>query len=72
MSTAFDLVRVRRMVATGVARQIRMESGLSQAELANAVGVHKMTVHKWEHHNQRPRGEAALRYAAVLDELTSR
>lgn len=44
MSTAADLVRVRRMVATGVARQIRMEAGLSQAELANAVGVHKMTL----------------------------
>lgn len=60
------------MVATGVARQIRIEAGLSQAELANAVGVHKMTVHKWEHKKQRPRGEAALRYAEILDELSSR
>jgi len=72
MSTAIDLVRVRRMAATGVARQIRMEAGLSQAEIADAVGIHRVTLFKWENGKQRPKGPRALRYAEVLDELAAR
>ncbi|CAN5514747.1 hypothetical protein BH20ACT21_BH20ACT21_25280 [soil metagenome] len=72
MSQAIDLVRVRRLVSTGVAREVRQEAGLSLAEMANAVGVHRMTVHKWERGRHRPKGDAALRYAHVLDELMQR
>ena len=72
MTTALDLVRVRRMAATGVARQIRMEAGLSQAEIADAVGVHRVTLFKWENGRQRPKGPRALRYGEVLDELAAR
>ena len=72
MSTAIELVRVRRLVTTGVAREVRQEAGLSLAEMANAVGVHRMTIHKWERGRHRPRGVAALRYAEVLEELMAR
>ena len=69
---AKDLVRVRRMAATGAARAIREEAGLSLAELAEAARVHKVSVFRWEHGSRRPRGLAAERYLKVLDELVSR
>lgn len=68
--TAKELVRVRRLASTGAARAIREDAGLSLAELANAAKVHKTTIFRWETGLRRPRGEAAQRYLAVLEELT--
>ena len=70
--TASDLIRVRRLAFTGAARVIREEAGLSLGEVAAAANVHKVTVFRWEHGQRRPRGAAAERYLAVLDELAGR
>jgi transcriptional regulator with XRE-family HTH domain len=70
--SAKDLVRARRLASTGAARAIREEAGLSLAEVATAAGLHKATVYRYEHGLRRPRGEAALRYLAVLEELATR
>jgi DNA-binding transcriptional regulator YiaG len=70
--TARELIRVRRLTLTGAARALREEAGLSMAEIARAAGVHKATVYRWETGRRRPRGEAAERYLAVLDELSGR
>jgi DNA-binding transcriptional regulator YiaG len=70
--TAKDLIRVRRLAATGAARAMREDAGLSLSELADAAQVHKVTVFRWEHGQRRPRGTAALRYLEVLDELSGR
>jgi transcriptional regulator with XRE-family HTH domain len=70
--TANDLIRVRRMAKTGTARHIREEAGLSLAEIADAAGLHKTTVFRYEHGLRRPRGEAAARYLRVLEELAQR
>jgi DNA-binding transcriptional regulator YiaG len=70
--TATDLVRVRRLAATGAARALREEAGLSLSEIAEAAQVHKVTVFRWEHGQRRPRGPAAARYLEVLDELSAR
>lgn len=40
--------------------------------MMTAVGVHRMTIHKWERGRHRPRGNAALHYAQVLEELMQR
>lgn len=69
---AKSLIRVRRLAATGAARIIRQEAGLSLTELAAAADVHRTTIFRWEHGQRRPRGPAALRYLAVLDELSGR
>ncbi len=69
--TAKDLIRVRRLVSTGAARAIREGAGLSYGELAKEAGVDKSSVFRWERGLRRPRGEAAARYLAALDELTS-
>lgn len=67
------LLRVRRLAEQGVARALRLEAGLSLAEMAAAVGgVDRTTIHKWERCVRRPRGPAALRYLSVLEELAAR
>ena len=58
------------MAETGAAKAIREVSGLSLAELAGAARVDKSPVWRWEQRRRRPRGEAALRYLAVLEELS--
>jgi DNA-binding transcriptional regulator YiaG len=59
-----------QMAATGAARALREDAGLSLAELARAAEVHKTTVFRWEQGLRRPRGEAAVRYLAVLEDLS--
>jgi DNA-binding transcriptional regulator YiaG len=70
--TTKDLIRVRRLAATGAARALREDAGLSLAELARAADVHKTTIFRWENGLRRPRGEAANRYLTVLKELERR
>jgi DNA-binding transcriptional regulator YiaG len=64
------LARVRRLAASGAARAIREEAGLSLTELAAGVQVDRVTVHRWERGSRRPTGPAALRYLDVLEELS--
>ncbi len=57
-------------LALGTARLIRVEAGLSLSELAQAVGVDRGTIWRWESGRRRPRGPAAERYLAALEELS--
>lgn len=63
------LAWVRAAAESGVARRIRVANRLSLGDMARETGVHETTVWKWEVAKRRPRGEAALRYAAVLQQL---
>lgn len=47
------------------ARQARREAGLSQQEVANALGVHRSAVSEWENGHAEP----LMRYAAGLADL---
>ena len=67
-----ELIRVRRLAATGAARALRLDAGLSLSEMAEAAQVHKTTICRWETGSRRPRGEAARRYLATLEELERR
>jgi transcriptional regulator with XRE-family HTH domain len=58
------------MARMGVTRAIREEAGLSLAELADAIGVHRTSIHRWEKGSRRPSGSGALRYLQALDELS--
>jgi DNA-binding transcriptional regulator YiaG len=61
------------MARTGVARAIRQEAHVSLREVAQAVeGVDRTTILRWETGQRAPRGEAAIRYLRVLEELTGR
>jgi DNA-binding transcriptional regulator YiaG len=48
---------------------IRETSDVSLGEIAEPVGVNRSTVSRWERGLTTPRGEAALRYLEVLEEL---
>lgn len=52
-----------------VRREIRDAAGVSQARLAGELGVHVLTVHRWETGTREPRGALRLAYARLLREL---
>ncbi len=47
--------------------QLREEKGLSQQELADAIGVNQSTVHRYETGEYIPRLRIAMRMIVVLD-----
>ncbi|MDQ4213780.1 helix-turn-helix transcriptional regulator [Microbacterium capsulatum] len=67
--TTLQLLNVRQMCRTGEAREIRIKSGLSLAELAKDVHRNKTTVHNWETGKTQPRGDAAIVYGERLLQL---
>jgi DNA-binding transcriptional regulator YiaG len=69
-TTAEKLQALRARTASGEARKIREAARLSLNDIARSVGTHYSTIARWESGERLPRGEAALRYAALLDRLT--
>jgi DNA-binding transcriptional regulator YiaG len=67
---AIRLTRIRKLVSNGAARAIRESAGLSYTEAAASANVNRITVYRWETRQRRPHGEAALRYLALLEELS--
>lgn len=51
------------------AKAIRVRARFSQERMARYVGVHRVTLARWESGEQRPRGSASARYALALQEL---
>ncbi|MDQ6876273.1 MAG: helix-turn-helix domain-containing protein [Candidatus Dormibacteraeota bacterium] len=64
-----ELRDVRAFVRTGRARQTRLRAGLSLSEVAQSVGVSVAAVYRWETSDRTPRGEAAVRYWRLLQQL---
>lgn len=66
----------RAQAANGEARRLRQASGLSLSETAEEVGLAGPgapgTVWRWETGRRRPRGQAAIRYAILLETLRAR
>lgn len=52
-----------------LAREIRAAAGVSQARLADELGVQRVTVARWETGARRPRGANLLAYVSLLEEL---
>jgi transcriptional regulator with XRE-family HTH domain len=63
------LAWVRDACTSGEALRIRIDSGLSQGEITEAVDVAVPTISRWENGERSPRGDAALRYARLLKRL---
>jgi DNA-binding transcriptional regulator YiaG len=53
----------------GVAREIREAAMVSQERLAAELGVHPLTVLRWEAGTRTPQGELRRAYARLLREL---
>jgi DNA-binding transcriptional regulator YiaG len=60
------LVWLRRAIASGEARRLRIRSGVSQGAIAKTVGVTAASVSRWERGLRRPRGEVAELYVRAL------
>lgn len=63
------LAWVRDACATGEALRVRVDSGLSQGEIAAVVPATVPSISRWENGERVPRGDAALAYARVLKRL---
>jgi DNA-binding transcriptional regulator YiaG len=60
----------RRLVAAGIARQLRVGADLSLAEVGRAIGCEATTVRRWEIGERRlEAGDLAIRYADLLARL---
>ena len=66
------LAQVREMTASGEAKRIRTDNGLSLTEMATEIPVGTTTLFRWEEGERRPRGERALTYLRILLELRDR
>lgn len=70
MSDLLEEVRLRRrMPSPAVRRAIREAAGVTQQRIADEIGVHRMTVARWESGARQPKGADASAYAALLEQL---
>jgi DNA-binding transcriptional regulator YiaG len=70
VSQLVDEVRTARSLPSpALARAIRESAGVSQVRLAAELGVHRMTVARWETGARKPTGPVRAAYAALLAEL---
>ena len=70
MSALLEEVRQAfALPAPGVARQIREAAGVSRARLAAEIGVHEITVQRWETGLHAPHGDVRRVYARLLADL---
>ena len=58
--------RQRLRAAPATARMVREQTGLTQRDVANVLGVSQATVARWEGGSRTPRGALALSYFALL------
>jgi DNA-binding XRE family transcriptional regulator len=68
-SRALIVARAQILARTGQGREIRKGAGLTQADIAPDVGVHKTAISQWERGAARPSGEHAIRWVRLLDKL---
>jgi transcriptional regulator with XRE-family HTH domain len=62
--------RRRKLPAPAVRQEIRRALGLSQLDLAAALGVSRVSISRYETGHRTPRGALLDRYLDVLDRLT--
>lgn len=69
MSLIDEVRASRRLPTPAVARMIREEAGVTQEALAAELGVHRVTLARWEAGTCAPRAAFRAQYARLLDEL---
>lgn len=62
--------RRRRMLPPPeIRRMLREKAGITQEEIAGALGVSRPAISRWESGARTPRGERLLDYIELLDQL---
>jgi DNA-binding transcriptional regulator YiaG len=70
MSALLEEARaVRSLPSPLLAREIRRAAGISRQRMADEIGVHVVTVARWERGTRKPRGATRSAYARVLADL---
>lgn len=69
MDNATALKRVHRLARTGQLVELRESVGLSQGDVARAVGVNQSAVSRWESSKARPRPRHAVELLDLLEDL---
>ena len=70
--TLIEQVRLSRSLPPrGLAAAIRRSAGVSRESLAEELGIHPVTVARWEQGSRTPRGKLRVRYAQLLAELAA-
>jgi DNA-binding XRE family transcriptional regulator len=60
------IASIRADLASGTAQAVREAAGVSRAEIADAAGVTRQSVHAWETLGVVPSARNALNYARAL------
>lgn len=61
----------RRLPPPPLRRVIRLRAGLTQKDLAGAIGTTRATIARWELGTRTPRGKLLLAYVTVLELLAA-
>jgi transcriptional regulator with XRE-family HTH domain len=70
MSVLIEEVRAaRKLPPPSMARAIRLAADVSQERIAAELGVHRVTIARWEMGTRRPRGQLRIAYADLLQQL---
>ena len=72
MASALAAADARQWGADGTARRIRKDAHLTQADIADEIGVTAAAVAAWETGKRTPSGTAARRYGELLRRLAGR
>lgn len=64
-----DARAASRLPTPAKARHIRMAASVSQAAMAQELGVHRVTLARWETGHLSPSGTRRAQYARLLEEL---
>ena len=59
----------RRLPVPAMRRYIRLAAELTQQDVAESLGVDRVTVARWESGRRTPRGQLLLDYLDLLDEM---
>lgn len=62
-------IAARKRFSRESARAIRLAAGVSQREIAEELGVDRVTVARWELGTRQPTGELLLRYMHLLNDI---
>lgn len=70
MTALVEEVRLaRRLPPPADRKAIRKAAGVSHGRVADELGVHRITVLKWESGDRTPRGDRLRRYVELLEAL---
>jgi DNA-binding transcriptional regulator YiaG len=64
-----DVRAAKRLPSPAMARAIRLAAEVSQERIATELGIHRVTVARWEAGTRRPRGQLRIAYADLLCQL---